>query len=156
VDSLCCHFDALERIIDPTGRHPDITAVNKAEAFERVEVGEFRIIPPHQIRLSAYCSRALSGSDPKRVNPAVERHTKHRCLRSREIMRIRGAHKRQRRSMQLFVRKSVISVVPRLWYARIWRNFFLGKQYQCSVPATAGDETPRSFWPSEEYPQPAE
>jgi hypothetical protein len=105
VNSLRRRLNALERIVDPAWRQPYIAAVDKASALHRVEVSEFGVIAAHKDRLPAYCSRALPGSYAEGVNPAVERYTKHRCLRAREIKRISGAHKRDRLGVQLVVRE---------------------------------------------------
>src|SRR5262249_7289403 len=105
VNSLRCRLDALERIGYPTWRHPNIAAIDETEARHRVEVSELRAESSHQHRLRADCSRTLSRSDPERMNPAVERRTQHRRLRTLEIMRMRSAHKCERLGVQLIVRE---------------------------------------------------
>jgi len=54
VNPLRSRLDALERIGDPARRHPNVAAVDEAEAFHSAEVGEFGTVASRQNRLAAY------------------------------------------------------------------------------------------------------
>ena len=54
VNRLRSRLDPLERIGDPARRHPNVAAVDEAEAFHSAEVGEFGTVASRQNQLAAY------------------------------------------------------------------------------------------------------
>src|SRR5262249_20630638 len=116
----------------PAGRQPNIAAIDKTEAFHRVEVGEFGTIASHKDRLRAYRSRALSRSDSERMNHAVEWHTQTRCFRTRKIMRMRVPHKRDGSGVQRVVR-DISHLYPAI--SRTWRQPSSRQSDQCILCA---------------------